>query len=200
MMLLLMPPCANMLQHTEQPLRSRFPSRTIVRFGLPHHFSRSSTHCEGGNYRIIITTEREELGIQPDVVARRQVQLASLIRTQRSQPQPCRQDTSSSSWNQNNSKRPSSKRTSNAGCSGWPHLCSTVPRIPPNFDFQCCCFTRTVMPVRTSWACKRFSSISEIEARSTFQPRPSFISLSGNSNITYYTKRCNTGYLHHYIL
>src|SRR5215216_1371898 len=83
MMLLLMPPCANMLQHTEQPLRSRFPSRTIVRFGLPHHFSRSSTHCEGGNYRIIITSEREELGIQPDVVARRQVHLASVIGTQR---------------------------------------------------------------------------------------------------------------------
>jgi hypothetical protein len=32
---------------------------------------------------IIITTEREELRIQPDVVARRQEQLASAVRTQR---------------------------------------------------------------------------------------------------------------------
>jgi zinc transporter, ZIP family len=58
--------------------------------------------------------------------------------------------TLSSSWNQNNSNRPSSSLTSNAGWSGWPHLCSTVPRIPPNFDFQCPCCTRTVMPVRAS--------------------------------------------------
>jgi hypothetical protein len=60
------------------------------------------------------------------------------------------QDTLSSSWNQNNSKRPSSSLTSNAGYLGWPQLCSTVPRIPPNFDFQCPSCTRTVMPVRAS--------------------------------------------------
>jgi hypothetical protein len=52
----------------------------------------------------------------------------------------------SNSWNQNNSKLPSSSRTSNAGYSGLPYLCSTVPSIPPNFDFQCPSFTRTATP------------------------------------------------------
>jgi hypothetical protein len=66
-------------------LRSRFPSRTKIFFGLPHHRRRSSSDYEGRNDRSIIAMQREALSIQPDVVARRQIQLTSVIRSQRCQ-------------------------------------------------------------------------------------------------------------------
>src|SRR5215212_4812384 len=60
---------------------------------------------------------------------------------------------------QNNSRCPSSSRTSTAACSELPQHLWIVPYIPANSDFQCPSLTFTTVPLRASYASKMFISL-----------------------------------------
>ncbi len=82
--------------------------------------------------------------------------------------------TTDRSESQNNSERPSSRRTSTAACSDGPQRCRTVPRIPAKCLLLCPSLTRTTVPLRASLACKSFSLPScSSWLRSRRHPRPS---------------------------
>src|SRR4051812_26775548 len=68
--------------------------------------------------------------------------------------------TTDRSGSQNNSERPSSKRTSTAGCAEFPQTFCTVPLIPESWLFQCPSLTRTTVPLRASLACTSFILLS----------------------------------------
>src|SRR5829696_3785605 len=65
--------------------------------------------------------------------------------------------TTERSVSQNNSGRPSSRRTSTAACSELPQRCCTVPLMPENWLFQWPSLTLTTVPLRASLACTSFS-------------------------------------------
>src|SRR5215217_2434545 len=71
---------------------------------------------------------------------------------------------------QNNSRCPSSSRTSTAACSELPQHLWIVPYIPANSDFQCPSLTLTTVPLRASYASKMFISLLGWGLKQAFGP------------------------------